>query len=95
MKYGIWNTSVPKPDAVNALVAGGYAPLAAMVLASRGIGDAAAAHGYLDCDAAPCDPYLMTDMALAAGRVGLAMENGEKIAVLATMMWTVSPPPAC
>ncbi len=81
LKYGIWNTAAPKPEAVNALVAGGFAPLAAMVLASRGIGDAAAAHRYLDCDATPCDPYLMTDMALAAGRVGLAMENKEKIAV--------------
>ncbi len=81
MKYGIWNCGVPKPEAVNALVSGGYAPLAAMVLASRGIGDANSAHKYLDSDAALCDPYLMTDMALAAGRVGLAMENKEKIAI--------------
>ena len=72
---------MPKPEAVNALVSGGYAPLAAMVLASRGIGDANSAHKYLDSDAALCDPYLMTDMALAAGRVGLAMENKEKIAI--------------
>ena len=81
LKYGIWNTSVPKPDAVNALVAGGYAPLAAMVLASRGIENENNAHRYLDCNCDLCDPYLMTDMALAAGRVGVAMENGEKIAV--------------
>ena len=81
MRYGIWNTAVPKPEAVNALVSGGYPPLAAMVLASRGIGDADGAHKYLDCDASLCDPYLMNDMALAAGRVGVAMENKEKIAV--------------
>ena len=81
MKYGIWNTGSPKPEAVNALVSGGYAPLAAMVLASRGIENENTAHKYLDCSAALCDPYLMTDMALAAGRVGVAMENGEKIAV--------------
>ena len=81
MKYGIWNTAAPKPEAVNALVSGGYAPLAAMVLASRGIENPDAAHKYLDCDAALCDPYSMRDMALAAGRVGLAMENKEKIAV--------------
>ena len=81
MKYGIWNTTVPTPEAVNALVSGGFAPLAAMVLSSRGIGDEISAHKYLDCDAPLCDPYLMNDMALAAGRVGLAMESKEKIAV--------------
>ena len=37
MKYGIWNVAEPKVSAVNTLVSGGYAPLAAMVLASRGI----------------------------------------------------------
>ena len=81
LKYGIWNCASPQPEAVNALVAGGYAPLAAMVLASRGISDGTAAHKYLDWDCDLCDPYAMTDMALAAGRVGVAMENGEKIAV--------------
>ena len=81
LKYGIWNCATPKPEAVNALVAGGYAPLTAMVLASRNIEDASAAHKYLDCNANLCDPYLMNDMAMAAGRVGLAMESKEKIAV--------------
>ena len=81
LKYGIWKTSTPTPDAVNSLVRGGYAPLAAMVLASRRIETADAANAYLACDCNLCDPYLMRDMALAAGRVGLAMANGEKIAV--------------
>ena len=81
MKYGIWKTSPPGADAVNALVRGGYAPLAAMVLASRGIDSKEQADKYLDASAPLLDPYLMTDMALAAGRVGLAMQQGEKIAV--------------
>ena len=81
MKYGIWNVNEPDPRAVNALVTGGYAPLAAMVLASRGITGKAQADSYLDCNAPLCDPFLMTDMDLAAGRVGLAMARGEKIAV--------------
>ena len=81
MKYGIWNVNEPEVNAVNALVGGGYAPLAAMVLASRGIRDKVQAHAYLDCDVALHDPFLMTDMDLAAGRVGLAMSRGEKIAV--------------
>ncbi len=81
LKYGIWNAGEPKMDAVNALVGGGYAPLSAMVLASRGIVTPQQAHKYLDCNAPLHDPYLMTDMALAAGRVGFALERGEKIAV--------------
>ena len=71
----------PEAGAVNALVGGGYAPLAAMVLASRGIQNAYEADKYLDCSAPLPDPFLMTDMDLAAGRVGLAMSRGEKIAV--------------
>ena len=66
---------------MNALVGGGFAPLAAMILASRGFTTPEMANGYLDCSCALLDPFLMTDMALAAGRVGLAMTNGEKIAV--------------
>ena len=81
VKYGIWNVNEPDPSAVNALVRSGYAPLAAMVLASRGICDNTQAHKYLDCDAPLPDPFLMTDMDKAAGRVGLAMAMGEKIAV--------------
>ncbi len=81
MKYGMWKTAEPKPEQVNALVSGGYAPLTAMVLASRGLGDAAAADGYLDCNAPLIDPYLLTDMDKAAGRVAVAIERGETIAV--------------
>ncbi len=67
--------------AVNALVTGGYAPLTAMVLASRGMDSSAKAQKYLACTGIMPDPYLMTDMDLAAGRVGLALQRGEKIAV--------------
>ena len=81
MKYGIWKASQLEAGAVNALVGSGYAPLVAMVLASRGIGDDRQARAYLDCNAPLLDPFLMTDMDKAAGRVGLAMSRGEKIAV--------------
>ncbi|MBR6595688.1 MAG: single-stranded-DNA-specific exonuclease RecJ [Oscillospiraceae bacterium] len=81
MKYGIWNVAEPEMSAVNALVNAGYSPLTSMVLSSRGIGSQQEAYNYLSCDAALPDPFLMTDMALAAGRVGLALANGEKIAV--------------
>ena len=81
LKYGIWNVAEPEASAVNTLVSGGYAPLAAMILASRGIQNARAAEKYLDCSAPLPDPYLMTDMDLAAGRVALALDRNEKIAV--------------
>ena len=81
LKYGIWNIQPLEPGSVNALVCGGYAPLPAMVLASRGMKNDREAREYLDCNAELYDPFLMTDMDLAAGRVGLAIERGEKIAV--------------
>ena len=81
VKYGIWNAKEPDVGAVNALASAGYAPLAAMVLSARGMENADQAAAYLDCDAPLPDPFLMTDMDLAAGRVGLAMAQGEKIAV--------------
>ncbi len=81
VKYGIWNVNEPDGGAVNALVSGGYTPLASMVLASRGIRNPQEARQLLGCDTPLPDPFEMTDMALAAGRVGLAMSNGEKIAV--------------
>ena len=81
VKYGIWNVNEPEAAAVNALVSKGYPPLAAMILASRGIRSGDQANAYLDCNAPLLDPFLMTDMDKAAGRVGLAMATGEKIAV--------------
>ena len=81
LKYGIWNVAEPEMGAVNALVSCGYSPLTSMVLSSRGIRSQQEANNYLTCDAPMPDPFLMTDMAMAAGRVGLALSQGEKIAV--------------
>ena len=81
VKYGIWNVGQPESAAVNALVSYGYAPLTAMVLSARGINDPRQAKEYLSCDCELIDPFLMTDMDLAAARVRRAMECGEKIAV--------------
>ena len=81
MKYGVWNVSKPEMNAVNALAGSGYAPLTAMILSARGIRDVREARAYLGCDTPLMDPFLMKDMDLAAGRVGLAMTRSEKIAV--------------
>ena len=81
VKYGIWNVAEPEMGAVNALVSMGFSPLTAMILSARGIKDPRQAKQYLDCNAPMPDPFTMKDMDLAAGRVGLAMARGEKIAV--------------
>lgn len=81
MKYGVWNTAIPEMEAVNTLVRSGYAPLVAMVLASRGIANEQQAHKYLDCCGLLPDPFLLTDMDLASERVRLAISRGEKVAV--------------
>ena len=81
LKYGVWNVTKPQMDGVNALVQGGYSPLTAMILSGRGIHDPRTAHSFLDCDGPMPDPYAMTDMALASGRVAVALDRGEKIAV--------------
>ena len=81
VKYGIWNVKEPEIGNVNALVQGGFSPLSAMVLASRGLASADEARRFLDCSCPLPDPFLLTDMDLAAGRVAAAMNRGEKIAV--------------
>ena len=81
VKYGIWNVQEPEMSAVNALVQAGYAPLAAMVLASRGLTDREQAHKYLACDEPLLGPFLMTDMDKAVRRVRQALDRGETIAV--------------
>jgi len=81
LKYGIWNWNEPKIDAVNNLVCAGFAPLVSMVLASRGLEDPQKAKAFLDCACDLPDPYRMRDMDLAAGRLALAIEKGEKICI--------------
>ena len=81
LKYGVWNVTKPEAGAVNALVGGGFSPLTAMILASRGMAGPADAEKYLTCNGPMPDPFQMKDMDLAAGRVGIAMQRGEKIAV--------------
>ena len=81
LKYGIWKCAQPEAQDVNALVSGGFPPLAAMVLAGRGLKDAKKARDFLCCSGALPDPFAMTDMDKAAGRVRKALEAHEKIAV--------------
>ena len=63
------------------MVSCGYKPLAAMVLAARGITGGAQASAYLDCSAELIDPYAMTDMDKAVNRIRRAATDGEIVAV--------------
>ena len=81
LKYGIWNAAQPSAGDVNTLTGCGYEPLTAMILAARGIRDKKTANEYLRCDAPLISPYAMRDMDLAAARVGLAMTQGETVAI--------------
>ena len=63
------------------MVSAGFAPLVAMVLAGRGLGEPEKAKACLNCECLLPDPYRMRDMHLAAGRLALAIDRGEKIAV--------------
>ena len=65
--------------AVNALVTGGYAPLSAMILASRGMNNAAAADSFLSCNDPLPDPFLLKDMDKAVARIRRALANQELI----------------
>ncbi len=81
LKYGIWKTTEPKMEAVNALLSGGCAPLTAMVLASRGVEDPRQADAYLSCECPLSDPFALQDMAAAVQRLRVALDRAETIAV--------------
>ncbi len=81
LKYGIWNVAKPGVEEVNGLVRGGYAPLAAMILAARGMKTPEQARSMLCCSGPMPDPFLMTDMDLAVKRLDAAISRGERIAV--------------
>ena len=81
VKYGIWNVSTPAAQGVARLREAGYPELAARVLASRGVCDPETAHSCLDCSCPLPSPFLLTGMDMAAGRVGVAIQKRERIAV--------------
>ncbi len=81
MKYGIWNVAQPAAEAVNGLMAGGYAPLTALVLAARGLQGLSKADAYLSTDVPLPDPFLLTDMDKAVACIRHYLDAGKRIAV--------------
>lgn len=60
----------------------GIEPLCALLMLSRGIDDPVEIDEFFSCEELQIeDPYLLTDMEKAVGRINKAIENGERIAV--------------
>ena len=80
MNQPVWNIppAVPIPEE---LLRAGYSPLLAAVLASRGIATAADASDFLNESGALEDPFRLTDMEIAVGRIRRAQREGERVAV--------------
>lgn len=82
MKYSEWIIPRESAEAPSRLVAAGYAPLLAALLALRGIDTPEQARAFLDVgsEALP-DPMLLRDMDAAAARLLRAVRSGERVAV--------------
>ena len=82
VKYEKWTVAPPDPAALAALEEAGISPLLAAVLSARGVRAPQEARALLEGgETALEDPLALKDMAQAAGRVRLALERGETIAV--------------
>lgn len=82
MKFEQWTTVSPNEAAASELRKSGISPLAALVLAGRGVATGADAEAFLACGAELLhDPLLMRDMPAAVARINEALEQNETIAV--------------
>ena len=81
MKYGTWQIADYDRAAAAGLEAGGFSPLTAAVLCSRGYTTPDAARSFLDANIPLPDPLLMRDMDIVVNRVKLALERREHIVV--------------
>ena len=82
MKYKQWNRTHCDSEARAALERAGIPPLAALALCARGQDTPEKARAFLACGQELLhDPLLMLDMDKAAGRLRLALERDERIAV--------------
>ena len=82
MKYSKWIVPRGEQELPPELLAAGYPPMLAAVLARRGISGGAEAEAFLAAGAdSLCPPEQMLDMDKAAARLRLAVERGETVAV--------------
>ena len=81
VKYGSWQVGAYDKAAAARLEAGGFSPLTAAVLCSRGYDTPEAAKAFLDAGIPLIDPFLMRDMDKIVERVRLALRRHERIVV--------------
>ena len=81
VKYGSWVVAGFDKAAAAELEAGGFSPLTAAVLCSRGYATTEAAKNFLSADVPLIDPFLMRDMHKIVARVRQALECRERIVV--------------
>ena len=81
MKYGYWQIAVCDETAVARLEAGGFSPLTAMVLCSRGYDTPDAARAFLDADVPLVSPFAMRGIREIAERLRTALQRRERIVV--------------
>jgi len=77
-----WILSDQNPEAESVLLSGGIPPIAAKVLAARGIDSISEAKDFLNTDISIIeDPNRLPDIDAACSRIRKALDNGERIAV--------------
>ena len=81
MNYRAWQLKNADTAGESALLAAGYGPLLARVLACRGIAQPQAAAALLEEEPPLSDPSLLKDMDKAVARIQQAIENGETIVI--------------
>lgn len=70
-----------KKAAAELFASGQFSKLLSILLAQRGLSEAAEAVRYINCEDAFCDPFSIRDMQKAVDRIEAAIDNFEKIAV--------------
>jgi single-stranded-DNA-specific exonuclease len=82
MNYSIWKIPYDSPERAPELEKAGYTPLLGIILRMRGYDTPEKVRAFLGGGADDlCDPFLLSDMDKAVGRIRRAVDSGERVAV--------------